>query len=120
MALLGVALCMLAITAHLSPSINSLASARSVALRIGSLGIPVEEVAVYRIHRNQTYQLSFYLNRALPEWSPEDKSSNVALVVAGQDEQIPFAQPLSLFPGQHLRLWQLSGVRIEVENPRRN
>ena len=119
MALLGVALCMLAISTHLSPSINRVASARSVAERIASLGVPMQDVAVYRIHRNQAYQLSFYLNHALPEWSPEDRSSNISLVVANQDEQVPFAEPLSLFPGQRLRLWQLTGVRIETENPRR-
>ena len=120
MALLGVALCMLAITAHLAPSINRVASARSVAERIAALGVPLQDVAVYRIHRNQAYQLSFYLGHALPEWSPEDRSSNVSLVVAGQGEQVPFAEPLSVFPGQRLRLWQLTGVRIETESPRRN
>ena len=119
LALTGVAVCMLAITAHLSPSINRVASTRSVAERIQSLAVPGDEVAVYRIHRNQTYQLSFYLGHGLREWSPADTSSNVSLVVAGQDEMVPFAQPLSLFPGQRLRLWQLIGLRIETQNPPR-
>jgi len=95
-------------------------SARArVAVRIIALEVPGNEVAVYRVHRNQTFQLSFYLGHGLREWSPADTSSNVSLVVAGQDEMVPFAQPLSLFPGQRLRLWQLIGLRIETQNPPR-
>jgi len=115
MTLTGVAVCMLAITAHLSPSINRVASTRPVAKRILSLAVPADEVAVFRIHRNQAYQLSFYLGSGLREWSPDEPIGKASLVVAGQDEQIPFAQPLSFFPGQRLRLWQLPGLRIETE-----
>jgi hypothetical protein len=120
MALTGVAVCLLALTTHLAPSINRVASARPVAERILSLTVPAGEVAVFRLHRNQTYQLSFYLGRGLREWSPDDPIGSVSLVVAGQDEQIPFAQPSSFFPGQRLRMWELTGVRIETENPRRD
>ena len=119
LAFTGVAVCLLAITAHLSPAINRVASARPVAERVKELGVPAEEVAVYRIHRNQAYQLSYYLGRGLPEWSLEDTTSNVSIVVAGQDEQIPIARPVSYFPGQRLRVWELIGLRIEVENPPR-
>ncbi|MGH9784115.1 MAG: glycosyltransferase family 39 protein, partial [Terriglobia bacterium] len=115
MALTGAAVCMLAITTHLAPSINRVASTRPVAERILSLAVPADEVAVYRIHRNQTYQLSFYLGSGLQEWSPENSAGKASLVVAGQGEQVPFAQPLSFFPGQRLRLWELTGVRIETE-----
>ena len=115
MAFTGVALCLLALTAHLSPSINRVASARSVAERIATLGVPVEEVAVYRLHRNQTYQLSYYLGHGLPEWLPEDTSSDVSIVVAGQDQQVPIARPLAYFPGQRLRIWELIGLRTETE-----
>jgi hypothetical protein len=83
------------------------------------LGVPAEDVAVYRIHRNQAYQLSYYLGHGLPEWSLEDTTSNIAVVVAGQDEQIPIARPVSYFPGQRLRVWELIGLRIETENPPR-
>jgi 4-amino-4-deoxy-L-arabinose transferase-like glycosyltransferase len=116
MALTGVAVCMLAITAHLAPSINRVASTRPVAERILSLAVPADEVAVFRIHRNQAYQLSFYLASGLREWSPDEPIGNASLVVAGQDDQIPFAQPLSFFPGQRIRLWQLTGVRIKTES----
>lgn len=119
MVFLGVVVCLLAITAHLSPSINRVASARPVAERVIALGVPAEDVAVYRVHRNQTYQLSYYLGRGLPEWSPEDTTSNISIVVAGQDEQIPIARPVSYFPGQRLRVWELIGLRIETENPPR-
>jgi len=115
MTLTGVAVCMLAITAHLSPSINRVASTRPVAERILSLAVPADEVAVFRIHRNQAYQLNFYLGSGLREWSPDEPIGKASLVVAGQEEQIPFAQPLSFFPGQRLRLWQLPGLRIETE-----
>ena len=116
-ALLGVAVSMLVITTYLSPSINRVASMRSVAQRIASLGVPGEAVAVYRIHRNQALQLGFYLDHALPEWSPEGGNSEISLVVAGQDEQITLAHPASLFPGQRVRLWELIGIRIETEPP---
>jgi len=115
MAFTGVAVCLLAITAHLSPAINRVASARPVAERVIELGVPAEDVAVYRIHRNQAYQLSYYLGRGLPEWSLEDPTSNVSVVVAGQDEQVPIAHPVSYFPGQRLRIWELIGLRIETE-----
>ena len=115
MVLAGVTVCLLAITAHLSPAINRVASARPVAERIISLAVSAEEVAVYRVHRNQAYQLSYYLGRSLPEWSPEDTTSDVSVIVAGQDEQIPIARPVSYFPGQRLRLWELIGLRIETD-----
>ncbi len=115
MAFIGVAVCLLALTSHLSPSINRVASARSVAERIATLGVPAEEVAVYRLHRNQTYQLSYYLGHGLPEWSLEDTSSGVSIVVAGQDQQVPIARPLSYFPGQRIRIWELIGLRVEAE-----
>ena len=115
MLLAGVAVCLLAITAHLSPAINSVASARSVADRIVSLAVPAEEVAVYRIHRNQTYQLSYYLEHGLPEWSPDDTASNASIVVAAQDQEVLIARPVSFFPGQRLRVWELIGLRIGTE-----
>jgi 4-amino-4-deoxy-L-arabinose transferase-like glycosyltransferase len=114
MAFTGVAVCLLAIMAYLSPAINRVASTRPVAERVIELGVPAEEVAVYRIHRNQTYQLSFYLGHGLAEWSPEDATSNISIIVANQDEQIPIARPLSYFPGQRLRIWELIGLRIET------
>ena len=115
MLLASVAVCLLAITAHLSPAINSVASARSVADRIVSLAVPAEEVAVYRIHRNQTYQLSYYLGHGLPEWSPDDTASNASIVVAAQDQEVPIARPVSFFPGQRLRVWELIGLCIRTE-----
>lgn len=114
MAFLGVVVCLLAITAHLSPAINRVASARPVAERVMEMGVPAEDVAVYRVHRNQAYQLSYYLGRGLVEWSPEDTTSNISIVVAGQDQQVPIARPVALFPGQRLRIWELLGLRIET------
>lgn len=105
--LLGMVLLVFAVNTYFSPSINRLASARTVARRIQLLGVRPEAVAVYRIHRNQRWQLSFYLDHDLPEWTPEAKGSPVSLVVAQQEEPIAKAWPVSFFPGQQIRLWTL-------------
>jgi hypothetical protein len=115
MLLAGIAVCMLAITTHLAPLINRIASTRTIAERVTEMSVRPGEVAVYRLHRNQTYQLSYYLGRGLPEWSPQDTASDTSIVIAAQDQQIPIARPMSFFPGQRIRIWELIGLRIETE-----
>ncbi|MBI1955853.1 MAG: glycosyltransferase family 39 protein [Acidobacteria bacterium] len=105
--LLGVALAVFAITTPLASSIDRIASVRHVAQRMEALGIPPQELAVYRIPRDQSYQLNFYLDRELPEWSPESGPAAVSYVIAGQNEELPHARFVVLFPGPQLRVWEL-------------
>ncbi len=113
-ALLGVGLGTLAVAHYLSPSINRVASMRTIAQRIHSLGIRGEDLAVFYIHRNQTFGLSFYLAHPLPEWSPEGHSATVSFVLARPDirleEILPDARPVALYPGPRLRVWMLSST----------
>ncbi|MBI3894949.1 MAG: glycosyltransferase family 39 protein [Acidobacteria bacterium] len=106
--LLGVALSVFAITNPLAPSIDRVASVRRVAQRMEALGIPPEELAVYRIERDQRYQLNFYLDRELPDWSPESDVVAVSYVIAAQNEELPHALSVALFPGPKLRVWELA------------
>ena len=105
--LLGVALAVFAITTPLAPSIDRVASVRRVAQRIEALGIPPQELALYRVQRGQSYQLNFYLDRELPEWSPDGGPAAVSYVIAGQNEELPHALHVVLFPGPKLRVWEL-------------
>jgi hypothetical protein len=108
---LGVAWSVLSITHYLSPEINRVASVRNVAAKVVSLGIPPEELAVFYVHRNQTFGLGYYLEHSMPEWSPENESRPASFLAAREDIQVeeirPAARALTLFPGQRLRLWAL-------------
>jgi hypothetical protein len=108
-------------THYLSPEINRVASVRNVAARVASLGIPPSELAVFYIHRSQTFGLGYYLERSLTEWSPENSSPPVSFLAARQDIRVeeirPQARSLSLFPGQRLRLWALQPMPAEERLP---
>ena len=106
--LFGVALAVFALTTPLASSIDRVVSVRRVAQRIAVFGIPPEALAVYRIQRDQSYQLNFYLDRELLEWSPEGGPAAVSYVIAGQNEELPHALPVVLFPGSKLRVWELA------------
>ncbi len=105
--LLGVGLGTFIIVEYLSPAINRAASVRTVAQRLRSRGIRGSDLAVYRIHRNHSLGLSFYMEQALPEWSPEGGTAAASFVIARQEEQLPEGRSLILFPGPRLRLWVL-------------
>ena len=105
--LLGVCLTTLAITQFISPSINRIASMRRYAQRIESLGIPAEQLGVQRLYRNHLFGLSFYLDRSLPEWSPESGPASVSFVITREEERLEGARSLILFPGPGLRVWAL-------------
>ena len=111
--LLGVGLGIATIVEYLSPAINRAASVRAVAQRLQSRGIRGADLAVHRIHRNHSLGLSFYMEQALPEWSPDGGTAAASFVIARQEERLPEARFLILFPGPRLRLW---GV---PETPRR-
>jgi hypothetical protein len=108
---LGVVWVVLLLTTYLSPAINRVASMRTIAQRIASYDPAPGEVAVFYLHRNQIFGLGFYLDDLPPEWLPESPSPSIQYVAARDDipvdELHPGAHSLSLFPGQHLRLWRL-------------
>jgi 4-amino-4-deoxy-L-arabinose transferase-like glycosyltransferase len=107
----GVAWSVLVICYFLSPTINRVASVRSVAREVEASGILPEQLAAFHLGREQNYGLGFYLDRLPPEWSPDDPAQHASFVVARGDlrlEQLrPNALPLVLFPGQNARLWAL-------------
>ncbi|MBI4463436.1 MAG: glycosyltransferase family 39 protein [Acidobacteria bacterium] len=105
--LFGAALSVFAITHYLSPSITRIASMRNYAQRIQSLGIPTEQLGVYRIHRNHAFGLNFYLDRSLPHWSPENGPANVSFVITLEEERLAGARSFILFPSPKLRIWAL-------------
>ena len=105
--LVGIALGAFSIVEYLSPAINRAASVQPVAQQLQSRGIRGADLATYRIHRNHSLGLSYYMDRALPEWSPDDGTSAALFVIARQEEQLPEARSLILFPGPRLRLWAL-------------
>ncbi|MCZ6753309.1 MAG: glycosyltransferase family 39 protein [Acidobacteria bacterium] len=105
--LLGVGLGTATIVEYLSPAINRAASVRTVAQRLRSRGIRGADLATYRIHRNQSFGLSFYMDRELPEWSPDEETAAASFVIARQEELLPEGRFLILFPGPRLRLWAL-------------
>jgi hypothetical protein len=107
----------LLLTTYLSPSINRVASVRTVAQRVRQYGAGPGELAAFYINRNQVYGLGFYLDSLPPEWVPEKTLPNTNFLAAHEnvrvDEIRPGAHPLTLFPGQHLRIWELN-PEIEV------
>ena len=105
--LVGVALGAFSIVEYLSPVLNRTASVQPVAQRLLSRGIRGADLAVYRIHRNHSYGLSYYMDRVLPEWSPDDGTSAASFIITRQEERLPEARSLILFPGPRLRLWAL-------------
>ena len=111
--LVGVALGAFSIVEYLSPVVNRAASVQPVAQRLQSRGIRGADLAIYRIHRNHSYGLSYYMDRVLPEWSPDDGTSAASFIITRQEERLPEARSLILFPGPRLRLWALP------ERPRR-
>lgn len=52
------------------PHLDPLLSPRTVARRVQQAA-STEDLAVYRLHRAWNFGLDYYLNRDLPEWSPE-------------------------------------------------
>jgi len=107
----GVVWVVLLLTTYLSPAINRVASVRTAAQRIASYDPAPGELAVLNLHRNQVFGLGFYLEDLPPEWLPEMPAPFIQYVAARDnipvDELHPGAHSLSLFPGQHLRLWRL-------------
>ncbi len=118
--LIGVALCVLGLVGYLSPEINRVASARSVAVRLQTLGVQGSDLATYHIHRVQALGLSFYMDNELPEWDPKTSPASIAYIIADDTERLPEARSYAFFPGQHLRLWTLppSEIVIQVEPPK--
>ena len=112
--LVGVALSMLGIVQYISPSINRVASTRTVAQRIQVMGISGENLATYQLPRNQSLGLSFYMDHALPEWSAKESPASLAYLIAKDDEHLPDAQSRVFFPPQHLRLWMLPPTEFEI------
>jgi len=106
----AIAISVLSVTKFLAGGINRVASVKSVAARLASLGVPASSVGEYYITRNQVYGLSFYLDGKVWTWSPGGNPS-VALVAAQEDVRVdeiaPGAAVVSYFPGQRLRLWLL-------------
>jgi hypothetical protein len=121
--MVGVAMCMMGIVQYLAPSIDRVASVRFPAQRLQALGISGEEMAVYRLPRNQYYGLSYYADRALPEWSPPASPASAGYVISKDEELLPDAQSRTLFPGPHLRVWALPPSEFEIriqEKPRQS
>ena len=110
-AVIAVAWMVLLLTTFLAPSINRIASMRTVAGNIASNRIAPDELAVYYLHRNQVYGLGFYLKGLPQEWTPKQPSPRIGFVAAREDIAVddlwPGARSLSLFPGQRMRLWTL-------------
>ena len=108
----GVAWTVLLLTTYLSPAMNRVASVRTVAQRIESYEIAPSELGVFYLHRNQVYGLGFYLDGLPEEWAPEKPAPAIRYLAARDDIAVdqlhPGAHSLSLFPGQHLRLWALA------------
>lgn len=112
--LVGVAMSMLGIVQYVSPAINRVASVRSVSQRLETLQIEANQLAIWQLHRNQSFGLSFYTGRLLPEWHPQDSPESISYVIAKDDARIADAQPMTLFIGQRLRLWALPPAQIEI------
>jgi hypothetical protein len=79
------------------------------------LGISAEALAAYNLPRSQFYGLSFYMGRALPEWTPQGAPASIAYVIASSDGILPDASARIYFPGPHLRLWALPSSEFEIE-----
>ena len=109
---LTVAWLVLLLTTYLSPAINRVASVRTAAQRIQSYRVAPDELAIFFLDRNQVYGLGYYMDGLPPEWVPEHTASDRNFLAAREDILVehlrPGARPLSLFPGQHLRLWELA------------
>ena len=114
--MVGVALCMMGIVQYLSFSINRVASVRMIAQRMQSMGVTGEEMGVYRLPRNQSLGLDFYMDRALPEWTPPGSPASVGYVVSRDEDRLQeAAQSRIFFPGQHVRVWVLPRVKFEIQ-----
>ena len=61
------------------PHLDPLLSPRTVARRVQETAT-TEDLAVYRLHRAWNFGLDYYLNRDLPEWSPDTFVSPVLVV----------------------------------------
>jgi 4-amino-4-deoxy-L-arabinose transferase-like glycosyltransferase len=109
---LAVVWVVLLLTTYLAPAINRVATMRTIAQRIEDYEIGPEQLAVFYLHRNQVFGLGFYLEHLPPEWNPETPDPFIRYVAAREDiavdELEPSARPLSLFPGQRMRLWTLA------------
>jgi 4-amino-4-deoxy-L-arabinose transferase-like glycosyltransferase len=109
---LGVVWVVLLLTTYLAPSINRVATMRTIAQRVEDYAIGPDQLAVFYLHRNQVFGLGFYLEHLPQEWNPETPDPFIRYVAAREDIAVdeiePSARPLSLFPGQRMRLWTLA------------
>ena len=105
--LFGVVLSLSIITTFLSPSIDRVASARRVAIRMEEIGVDPFALGVFQVERNYHFQVNYYLNQAIPDWSPDSPNPAVKYVLTGKDTELANATSLVLFPGPGLRLWEL-------------
>ena len=112
--LIGVALCMLGMVEFVSPAVNRAASVRNVAQRLQLLEIDGAQVAVSDIRRDQVLGLSFYLDHELPDWDPRTSPASINFVIARDGDRVKDARPAILFPGSHLRLWELPPSQFEI------
>jgi dolichyl-phosphate-mannose-protein mannosyltransferase len=113
--LTGVALCMIGMVEYVSPAVNRVASVRNVAQRLQVLEIEGDQVAVSDIRRDQSLGLSYYLDRALPDWDPRTSPASINYVIARDGDRVQEARPTIFFPGSHLRLWALPPSQFEIQ-----
>ena len=108
---LGVCVCLGGLLLYMTPTINGIASVRSVAQRAVELGVDPLELGTLYIHRTQSYGLGFYFGTGLREWDPDDPTQQFSYIAARDDFQVdelrPGAHLLASFPRQNLRLWEL-------------
>ena len=106
---------------RVAPSINRVASVRTAAQRFGNYGVQPGNLAVFYLNRNQVYGLGYYLESLPPEWIPEKTPEQIEFLAAHEDIRVdeirPGAHPITLFPGLHLRLWELNPEILIIPQP---